>query len=147
MTHHRAHDGTFHCNATAVLAYQPDAAAPFKDVTRQGLFEAGALACPLRYFEVAAGGHTTLERHAHVHAVTVVRGHGPCLVGETVHALALRDLIQVPPLTWHPLRAPAAAPLGFLCMVNSERVRPQLPSASDLETLRMQAAIADFIRT
>lgn len=128
-----------------MLAYKQDAAAPYKDVTRQILFDDPKLNCQLRYFEVAVGGHTTLERHQHVHAVMVVRGGGRCLVGEQVFELALHDLITVPPLTWHQFRARAEEPLGFLCMVNSERDRPQLPSETEVAALRASAAIAAFM--
>lgn len=129
-----------------VLAYKQVDSAPFRDVTRQVLFEDPTLACQLRYFEVAAAGHTTLERHAHVHAVMIVQGRGECLVGEDIFAIGEHDLVQVPPMTWHQFRAAADAPLGFLCLVNAERDRPQLPDATDLETLRADPVRAAFIR-
>ena len=50
-----------------VLEYKAQGSAPFRDVTRQVLFDDPALASQLRYFEVAPGGHTTLERHEHAH--------------------------------------------------------------------------------
>lgn len=130
-----------------LLAYKQTAEAPFRDVTRQVLFDDPALACQLRYFEVAPDGHTTLERHAHVHAVMVIHGRGSCLVGDRIYTLAAQDLVEVPPMTWHQFRAPADSPLGFLCMVNAARDRPQLPSATELAQLRQDPAIAAFIRT
>ena len=142
----RRHDGEFHWQDVDVLAYKQHGEAPFKDVTRQVLFEDPQLACQWRYFEVAPGGHTTLERHAHVHAVMVVRGHGRVLVGATIFELAQHDLVKVPPLTWHQFRAPADEPLGFLCLVNADRDRPQLPGTEDLEALREDQARRDFIR-
>ena len=48
-----------------------------------------------------------------MHAVLVLRGRGHCLVGEEVKPIGLRDLITVPPMTWHQFRATAAEPLGF----------------------------------
>ncbi|MCC7122309.1 MAG: cupin domain-containing protein [Gammaproteobacteria bacterium] len=129
-----------------VLEYKQDGSAPFRDVTRQVLFEDPALACQLRYFEIAPGGHTTLERHGHVHAVMVVRGHGTCLVGDDVFDIGEHDLVQVPPSTWHQFRAPADVALGFLCLVNAERDRPQLPDAGDLAALRRDPTRAAFIR-
>ncbi|MEP6678190.1 MAG: cupin domain-containing protein, partial [Betaproteobacteria bacterium] len=117
----------------------------YRDVTRQVLFDDPALACQLRYFEVSPGGHTTLERHEHAHAVMVARGRGECLVGDRIYAVAERDLVHVPPLTWHQFRAAADAPLGFLCMVNGVRDRPQLPGAADLERMARDPAIARFI--
>lgn len=128
-----------------VLAYKQDAAAPFRDVTRQLLFADPALACELRYFEVAPGGHSTLERHAHVHAVMIHRGHGRVLLGERVFDVGEHDLVHVPALTWHQFRAAPDAPLGFLCMVNAARDRPQLPGAEDLASLRAVPAVAAFL--
>jgi mannose-6-phosphate isomerase-like protein (cupin superfamily) len=110
------------------------------------LFEDPALGSVLRYFEVAAGGHTTLERHEHVHAVMVVRGQGECMVGDEVFPIGMHDLVQVPPMTWHQFRAPDDETLGFLCLVNAERDRPQLPGEQDLAELRRDARRAAFIR-
>lgn len=146
MSTHRPHDGAYHWREVDVMAYKQEGEAPFRDVTRQVLFDDPDLACQLRYFEVAPGGHTTLERHEHVHAVMVVRGRGRALVGEQLHDLALNDLVQVPPATWHQFRAPDDEPLGFLCLVNAERDRPQLPTADDLAELRRDPTRAAFIR-
>ena len=59
-----------------MLQYKEEGSAPFKDVTRSVLFEEAELGYQWRYFEVGAGGHTTLERHEHVHAVMILRGGG-----------------------------------------------------------------------
>ena len=67
--------------------YKEDDRALFKAVTRQVLFSDPAMAGELRYFEVAPGGFSTLERHEHMHAVLVLRGRGHCLVGREVRAL------------------------------------------------------------
>jgi quercetin dioxygenase-like cupin family protein len=142
---HRAHLAASRWQSVDVLAYKQEGDAPFRDVTRQVLFDDPALACQLRYFEVAPGGHTTLERHEHAHAVVVQRGRGRCLVGDRVFDLAPLDLVHVPAMTWHQFRAAADAPLGFLCMVNAARDRPQLPGADDLARLRDNSAIAAFI--
>ena len=64
--------------------YKQDGSAPFKDISRQVLFHEDALGCELRYFEMDAGGYSTLERHEHAHAVMILRGRGECLVGEEV---------------------------------------------------------------
>jgi quercetin dioxygenase-like cupin family protein len=129
-----------------VLAYKAEGSAPFKDVTRQVLFEEPEMGCQWRYFEVAAGGHTTLERHEHVHAVMILRGSGTALVGTRVSAFGPYDLFRVPPLTWHQFRASDDEPMGFLCLVRTERDRPQLPSQTDLAELRTNAEVARTIR-
>ena len=131
----RRHDGSFHWEGVDVLKYKQEGSAPFKDVTRQVLFESADLPAQLRYFEVAPGGYTTLERHNHVHAVMVIRGHGECLVGDKAYAIDTHDLVNVPPMTWHQFHAAPDAPLGFLCLVASDRDRPQLPSADEVEKI------------
>jgi mannose-6-phosphate isomerase-like protein (cupin superfamily) len=131
----RRHTGDFHWQGVDVLAYKQEGSAPFRDVTRQVLFGDAGLPAQLRYFEVAPGGWTTLERHQHVHAVMVIRGRGQCLVGDQAYNIAERDLVSVPPMTWHQFRAAGEEPLGFLCMVAAERDRPQLPAADEAEAL------------
>jgi quercetin dioxygenase-like cupin family protein len=132
--------------AVELLEYKDAGSAPFRDVTRQLLFRTDALACELRYFEVGADGHSTLERHAHAHAVMILRGRGACLVGQAVRSVGPHDLVHVPPMTWHQFRANAAEPLGFLCMVNVARDRPQLPTEADLAALARDPKVAAFIR-
>lgn len=129
-----------------VRAYKSEGMAPFKDVTRQVLFDDPQLAAQWRYFEVAPGGHTTLERHQHVHAVMVIRGQGACLVGNEVFSLELHDLVYVPPLTWHQFRAIQDELLSFLYLVNAARDRPELSGSEDLQLLRQNPAVAKFIR-
>ncbi len=58
------------------LPYKEEGEAPFKAISRQVLFAEAKLGCELRYFEMAAGGYSTLERHEHMHAVMILRGHG-----------------------------------------------------------------------
>jgi quercetin dioxygenase-like cupin family protein len=141
----RAHLGNQRWEGVELLAYKAEGSAPFKEVTRQALFEDPELRGHLRYFEVAAGGHSTLERHQHVHGVLVLRGRGRCLVGDAIVELAQHDLIEIPPHTWHQFRAEGEA-LGFLCLVNAERDRPQLPTEADLKGLRKNPKVAEFIR-
>src|SRR6516164_8026718 len=144
-THRRAHDD-YRWDAVAELPYKEDDRALFRAITRQVLFSDTALASELRYFEVAPGGFSTLERHEHMHAVLILRGRGHCLVGRDVKALATRDLVTVPPMTWHQFRATCGEPLGFLCMVDAQRDKPQLPSEAELAELEADPAIAAFLR-
>ncbi|HEX2635530.1 MAG TPA: cupin domain-containing protein [Gemmatimonadales bacterium] len=119
----------------------------FAGVTRQVLFEGGdGLACQLRYFEIAPGGWSSLERHHHAHAVMIVRGGGRVLVGSRVFDAAVNDLVRVPSLTWHQFRATDSAPLGFLCVVDCERDVPERPDAAALAALRSDPACAAFLR-
>ena len=137
----------FRWEAVAHQPYKEDGSAPFKDISRQVLFHADSLACELRYFEMDAGGHSTLERHEHTHAVMILRGSGACLVGDEVRPVAAFDLVSIPSMVWHQFRATAGQPLGFLCMVNVLRDRPQMPDADDLARLKSTPAVARFLAT
>lgn len=83
-----------------------------------------ALAFHTRYFEVAPGGHTTLEYHGHPHVVVVLRGRGQVVLGGATHEIAPFDCVYVAPDTVHQFRAAADRPLGFLCVVDRVRDRP-----------------------
>ena len=127
------------------LPYKEDDRALFKSITRQVLFSDPELQSELRYFEMAAGGFSSLERHQHMHAVLILRGRGHCLVGDKVRRVETHDLVTVPSRSWHQFRATSGEPLGFLCMVNVERDKPQLPSDSDIASLRADPDIAEFL--
>jgi len=142
---HRAAQGDFRWDAVEMRPYKEDERALYKAITRQILFSDPNMTGELRYFEVAPGGFSTLERHEHMHAVLILRGSGHCLVGDEVKSLGTRDLVTVPPMAWHQFRATKGEPLGFLCMVNAERDRPQLPGADDVARLRQNPAIAAFL--
>jgi mannose-6-phosphate isomerase-like protein (cupin superfamily) len=144
VPHRAAHDD-FLWDGVEMRPYKEDERALYKAITRQVLFSDPNMAGELRYFEVAPGGFSTLERHEHMHAVLILRGSGHCLVGDEVKSLGTRDLVTVPPMTWHQFRATKGEPLGFLCMVDAQRDRPQLPNAEDVARLRKNPAIAAFL--
>lgn len=135
----------FRWDSVAHQPYKQDGSAPFKDISRQVLFHEADLGCEMRYFEMDAGGYSTLERHEHAHAVMILRGRGDCLVGQDVQPVKPFDLITIPSWTWHQFRASEAEPFGFLCMVNVQRDRPQLPTEADLQTLQAIPAVARFL--
>jgi quercetin dioxygenase-like cupin family protein len=142
--HRKAKD--FRWDGVAVQPYKEDARVLFKAITRQVLFADPEQGSELRYFEVAPGGFSTLERHEHTHNVLILRGHGHCLVGREVREVATHDLIAVPPMTWHQFRATGDEPLGFLCMVNAARDKPQLPTPEDLAEIIQDPLVADFLK-
>jgi len=135
----------FRWDDVKLLAYKEDGAAPFKSITRQVLFQDPELRCELRYFEVAPGGYSTLERHAHTHGVMILRGQADVLVGNEVRAVKTHDLVRIPPMTWHQFRTRGDTPMGFLCMVNVERDKPQLPTADEVEALKAIPEVAEFL--
>src|SRR5262245_46247386 len=74
----------------------------------------------VRYFEIAPGGFSSLERHRHEHVVVVLRGRGRVRLGEAVHDVGFGDTIYVAPHEPHQFRNPSAEePFGFLCVVDA----------------------------
>ena len=141
----RAFREGFRWAGVAHMPYKEEGSAPFKAISRQVLFEDPNQACQLRYFEMDADGYSTLERHEHVHAVMILRGRGHCLLGGEVRPVKPFDLITVPAWTLHQFRATQGEPMGFLCMVNNDRDKPQLPDAAELEALRRDPEVAAFL--
>jgi quercetin dioxygenase-like cupin family protein len=78
----------------------------------------------VRYFEMAPGGFSSLEHHAHEHVVVVLRGRGEVRLGDVVHALGFGDVVYVAPHKVHQFRNAADEPFGFLCMVDARRDAP-----------------------
>lgn len=103
---------------------------PYRDVTRQTLLGEApgedAVQFMTRYFEVQPGGYSTLELHQHPHAVIILRGRGEVVLGDQAHAIAPFDCVYVAPGTRHQFRATGSEPLGFLCVVDRVRDRPQV---------------------
>ena len=127
------------------MQYKQEGSAPFRDITRQVLFDDPALAAQVRYFEMQAEGYSTLERHQHMHAVMILRGHGTCLLGTEVGPVKPLDLVTIPAWTWHQFRADGQAPMGFLCMVNQTRDKPVLPTEEELRAMKAVPAVAAFL--
>jgi quercetin dioxygenase-like cupin family protein len=142
----RAFAENFRWDDVSLLAYKEEGSAPFKAITRQVLFKDEALRCELRYFEVAPGGYSTLERHEHTHGVMILRGAADVMVGGEVKPVKQFDLVRIPSMTWHQFRTTGDEPMGFLCMVNVERDKPQLPTAEELDQLKNDPAVADFLK-
>jgi len=105
---------------------------PFRGVIRQELLgKAGEpMSFDLRYFEIEPGGHSSLEKHQHVHAVIAVRGSGELQTGDRTVELNHLDIAYVPPQRVHQLRCRKdSEPFGFFCIVDRERDRPVPPEA------------------
>ncbi len=127
------HDA-FRWHGVPQRAYKEAGGGPFRGVLRKTLLGSGEgeedLTFLTRYFEIAPGGWSTLERHRHPHAVVVLRGRGSLVLDGAEHALEPFDCVYVAPGAPHQFRAAAAEPLGFLCVVDRERDRPEpLPGA------------------
>lgn len=138
--------GDYKWENVSPLAYK-ETGTNFKNISRQVLFDGlGDLTCQLRYFEVEPGGYSSLERHEHVHLVMILRGAGQVLLGDNIHSIGENDVITIPPKTWHQFQANGEFPLGFLCLVNVERDKVQLPTGDDLAELRKDPKVAAFIK-
>ncbi len=140
----RRSQGEFSWEEVERRPYKETDAAIFKGISRQALFSEPELAGELRYFEIEPGGFSTLERHKHVHGVMVIRGHGHFLVGTEVKPIAPFDLITIPAWNWHQFRPLPGEKLGFLCLVNSVRDKPVLPTNDELSALRRNPRVAAF---
>lgn len=108
-----------------VRRYREDESGP--RVTRRLLVgaEDPGLTGELRFFEVAAGETTRFERHQHAHAVVVLTGSGHVRLGDELHPIEAFDLVYISPAAPHCFLADRGEPLGFLCLVDRERDRPE----------------------
>lgn len=80
----------------------------------------------VRYFEIAPGGTSSLERHRHEHVVICVKGDGIVRTGKSRRKVGFMDVLYISPDTVHQLTNPYNAPFGFLCIVNARRDRPKV---------------------
>lgn len=99
----------------------------------------------LRYFEIEPDGYSSLEKHAHVHLVVVIRGRGRALVGERVFELKPFDILYVPPNTPHRWINPYGEPFGFLCPADAERDKPQPVSETEWQALKANPETAPYV--
>lgn len=120
----------------------------WRDITRQVLAGSYGEPCSfrVRYFEVGPGGHSSLEKHEHVHVVVNLRGRGRVIVGEDVYDVRPFDIIYVPPWTPHQFVNDGDEPYGFLCIVDGERDRPAPLSPQQLQQLKSNRKTAEVMR-
>ena len=99
-----------------------------------------------RYFEIQPGGYSSLEHHEHPHSVVIIRGSGHALIHDRVEPVGLHDCVHIGPHEYHQFHASNDEPLGFLCVVDRERDRPQVPDDDQLESLRANPDVGDWIK-
>jgi quercetin dioxygenase-like cupin family protein len=75
----------------------------------------------VRYFEIAPGECTSLDRHEHDHGVVVLQGRGEVLLGDEISELSCGDAVYVSPNEQHQFRCTGDDPLGFLCVFPAPR--------------------------
>jgi len=112
----------------------------FEGVTRRTIVTGATM--QVRHFEVAPGGYSSLERHEHEHYVIISRGRGTVIVGREAYAAREGDVVYVPANTAHQFinDAASAEPLGFYCIVSSERDKPRLLDADEIRELEKTPA-------
>jgi len=111
----------------------------FKDISRFSLLGESdneqELNMQTRYFEIDAGGYSSLEYHRHPHSVVVIKGKGSLVLGDEIHPLELHDVVYISPETLHQFHADAGEPLGFICIVDRYRDKPSLPDEAMLDAV------------
>ena len=70
----------------------------------------------VRYFRVAAGARTALERHSHDHGVVIESGRARVTLGDERHELGPGDVVYVAGDELHCFEALGDEPLGFICV-------------------------------
>lgn len=141
------HEEDYSWEGVERLVYKEDGS-PFKDVTRQVLFDgAFDLPCQFRYFEVGEGGYSTLEHHEHTHFVMIFRGQGQCLLGDEVRDVKMGDTVLIGSHQIHQFRANRGEPLGFLCLVDQQRDKVQLPTEEEVLRMKDNPTIAAFFES
>ncbi len=115
--------------------YYKNSTTGFKGIARWVLLgerdDEQALNIQTRYFEIAAGGYSSLERHHHPHTVVVIRGRGRMILGNQLEELNLFDTIYIAPKTIHQFHADGAEVFGFICIVDRYRDRPEVPDSPE----------------
>ncbi len=113
-------------------AYKASPELPFQGVTRHELIGPSGerTAFDLRYFQIAPGGFTSRERHAHTHTIICLRGRGTIEREGQLQELKPFDIAYIDSLETHQLRNEGSEPFGFFCIVDRQRDRPMPPAAA-----------------
>lgn len=126
---HLAFREGFEWQGREIQPYKIGGSLPFKGSRRVELVgqHGERTSFDLRYFEIAPGGYTSLEKHLHTHVIIGARGTGKLASGDREITVNPMDVAYVPPLKTHQLRNEAGEPFGFFCIVDHERDRPMEP--------------------
>ena len=71
----------------------------------------------MRYFDLAPGGHSKLERHPQEHEVLVIRGKGNVQIGENNFLVKPFDAVFIDGNELHQFSNPFDHPFGFICVI------------------------------
>lgn len=150
--HRRFQPDTFGWDGVTPRVYkaggEPGTGAAWQNVVRHTL--AGNSAEPitfeLRYFEIAPGGYSSLEKHTHVHSIVVLRGSGQVVVGRDVLTVRPFDLVYVPSGVPHQFVNDGGEPFGFLCPVDANRDPPQPLTEAELRNLLEDPRVREAVK-
>lgn len=150
LVHRKFDPGTFSWEGVSAQVYKRGesgaAGMGWRHVVRHTLAGGDGFAFQLRYFEVGAGGFSSLEKHAHAHTIVVLRGTGTVVAGRNVFQVAPFDLVVIPPDVPHQFVNAGKEPFGFLCSVDARRDAPQALSVRELEALLADPVVGAAIR-
>lgn len=150
--HRRFQPDTFGWDGVTPRVYktggEPGTGAAWRNVVRHTLGgnSGEPMGFELRYFEIAPGGYTSLEKHAHVHSIVILRGSGQVVVGRDVFTVRPFDLVYVPSGVPHQFVNDGMAPFGFLCPVDANRDPPQPLTQAELHTLLEDPRVREVIK-
>jgi len=100
----------------------------------------------LRYFEIAPGGYSTLEKHKHEHVVICVRGKGKAIAGDEVYEMNFMDVLYIGSNVVHQFVNDSNEPFGFFCIVDAKRDKPKLLTKKEILELLKNEKLSKFIR-
>jgi len=100
----------------------------------------------VRYFEIAPGGYSTLEKHRHEHVVICVRGKGLAIAGEDVYYMNFMDVIYIGSNVPHQFINQSDEPFGFICIVDAKRDKPKLLKRDEIFKLLRNEKVSKVVR-
>lgn len=100
----------------------------------------------VRYFEIAPGGYSSLEKHGHAHVVITIRGRADVIVGDRRVGVKPFDVLYLKPWEPHQLVNTSDEPYGFMCVVDGERDRPQELAPAEIECIMANPEAASVVK-
>lgn len=76
----------------------------------------GAPNFSLRYYEIAPGGQSSFDHHAHDHGVYILQGRAKLIAGWEVVELEAGDVVYIGAKEEHQFINIGQQPLGFICV-------------------------------
>ena len=126
QSRHLRFQGDFRWKGVKVLEYKTKGA-DWSGIIRQTLTgdRGEKTKFHLRYFEIQAGGYSSLETHTHEHVVICIRGRGKARLNRRNIDIGFLNILYINPDAPHRLFNPYDEPFGFFCIVDAERDRPR----------------------